>query len=159
MTHRMYGMKSGGARNGDLSLCAQGFFVFFLLYGSVPTASNSDGTIHIDTPYSRLLGKPPIMIASMTPSTVKAGFVSAILSAGFNVELAGDGHYSPDAIRAKVAKIQSQIPAGVGITPNSLYINPVALVTGDEQGGCRSRASVSLWAFQAPRKLLRSLMG
>jgi hypothetical protein len=64
------------------------------------------------------------MVAGMTPSTVKAGFVSAILSAGFHVELAGGGHYSPDAIRAKVAEIQSQIPAGVGITLNSLYINP-----------------------------------
>jgi fatty acid synthase subunit alpha len=51
----------------------------------------------------------------MMPSTVKAGFVSAILSTGFHVEL---------AIRAKVAEIQSQIPAGVSITLNSLYINP-----------------------------------
>jgi fatty acid synthase subunit beta len=32
--------------------------------------------------------------------------------------------FSPDAIHAKVAEIQSQIPAGVGITLNSLYINP-----------------------------------
>jgi len=84
----------------------------------------SDGTIHIDTPYSRLLGKPPIMVAGMTPSTVKGGFVSAILSAGFHVELAGGGHYSPAALRAKVAEIQSKIPPGVGITLNSLYLNP-----------------------------------
>ena len=63
------------------------------------------------------------MVAGMTPSTVKAGFVSAILLAGFHVELAGGGHYSPDAIRAKVAEIQSQIPAGIGINLNSLYIN------------------------------------
>jgi fatty acid synthase subunit alpha, fungi type len=98
-----------------------------MLYGIVLMVFNSDGTIHIDTPYSRLLGKPnppPIMVAGMTPSTAKAGFVSAILSAGFHVELAGGGHYSPDAIRTKVAEIQSQIPAGVGITFNSLYINP-----------------------------------
>jgi fatty acid synthase subunit alpha len=88
---------------------------FFLLYGIVLTTSNSDGTIHIDTPYPRLLGKPPIMVAGMTPSTVRAGFVSAIISTGFHVEL---------AIRAKVAEIQSQIPAGVSITLNSLYINP-----------------------------------
>jgi fatty acid synthase subunit alpha len=85
---------------------------------------SSDGTIHIDTPYSRLLGKPPIMVAGMTPSTVKGGFVSAILSAGFHVELAGGGHYSPEALRAKVTEIQSKIPPGVGITLNSLYINP-----------------------------------
>ncbi|KAI0077780.1 fatty acid synthase [Panus rudis PR-1116 ss-1] len=84
----------------------------------------SDGTLHLDTPFSRLLGKPPIMVAGMTPSTVKAGFVSAVLNAGFHIELAGGGHYNAAALRAKVAEIQSKIPPGVGITLNSLYINP-----------------------------------
>ncbi|KZP00458.1 fatty acid synthase [Calocera viscosa TUFC12733] len=82
-----------------------------------------DGRIQIDTPFSRLLGKPPIMVAGMTPTTVKAGFVSAVLRAGYHVELAGGGHYNPAALRAKVADIQSQIPAGVGLTLNALYIN------------------------------------
>ncbi|TFK75163.1 fatty acid synthase [Pluteus cervinus] len=84
----------------------------------------SDGTIHLDTPFSRLLGKPPLMVAGMTPSTVKAGFVSAILDAGYHVELAGGGHYNAAALRAKVAEIQEKIPAGVGLTLNALYINP-----------------------------------
>jgi len=60
----------------------------------------------------------------MTPSTVKAGFVSAVLSAGYHIELAGGGHYNPAALRSKVAEIQANIPAGVGITLNALYINP-----------------------------------
>ncbi|KAI0950742.1 hypothetical protein AcW1_007973 [Taiwanofungus camphoratus] len=84
----------------------------------------SDGTVHIDTPFSRLLGKPPIMVAGMTPTTVKAGFVSAVLNAGYHVELAGGGHYNAAALRAKVAEIQGNIPPGVGMTLNSLYINP-----------------------------------
>ncbi|KZS94178.1 fatty acid synthase [Sistotremastrum niveocremeum HHB9708] len=84
----------------------------------------SDGKVHIDTPFSQLLGKPPIMVAGMTPSTVQAGFVSAVLSAGYHIELAGGGHYNPAALRSKVAAIQTKIPAGVGLTLNSLYINP-----------------------------------
>jgi len=64
------------------------------------------------------------MVAGMTPTTVKAGFVSAVLDAGFHIELAGGGHYNAAAVRAKIAEIQSNIPAGVGITLNSLYINP-----------------------------------
>ncbi|KAI6024835.1 hypothetical protein BKA83DRAFT_685883 [Pisolithus microcarpus] len=84
----------------------------------------SDGTVHLDTRFSRLLGKPPIMVAGMTPTTVKAGFVSAVLSAGYHIELAGGGHYNAAALRTKVAEIQSKIPEGVGITLNSLYINP-----------------------------------
>jgi hypothetical protein len=86
--------------------------------------AHSDGTMYIDTPFSRLLGKPPIMVAGMTPTTVKGGFVSAILDAGYHVELAGGGHYNATALRTKVAEITSKIPAGVGITLNSLYINP-----------------------------------
>ncbi|KAJ7060332.1 hypothetical protein C8F01DRAFT_1220130 [Mycena amicta] len=70
------------------------------------------------------LGKPPIMVAGMTPSTVKAGFVSAVLDAGYHIELAGGGHYNAAALRSKVAEIQAAIPAGVGITLNTLYINP-----------------------------------
>lgn len=64
------------------------------------------------------------MVAGMTPSTVKAGFVSAVLNAGYHVELAGGGHYNAAALRSKVAEIQAKIPAGVGLTLNALYINP-----------------------------------
>jgi fatty acid synthase subunit beta len=74
----------------------------------------SDGKIQIDSPFSRLLVKPPVMVAGMTPSTVKAGFVSAILSAGYRVEHAGGGHYDAAVVRAKVAEIQLLIPPGVG---------------------------------------------
>ena len=84
----------------------------------------SDGEIHIDTLYSRLLGKPPIMVTGMTPSTVKAGFVSTVLDAGYHIELAGGGHYNAAALHSKVADIQKWIPPSVGITLNSLYINP-----------------------------------
>ena len=63
------------------------------------------------------------MVAGMTPTTVKGGFVSAVLSAGYHIELAGGGHYNAKALRAKVAEIRSKIPAGLGITLNALYIN------------------------------------
>lgn len=41
----------------------------------------------------------------MTPTTVKAGFISAIFSTSYNVELAGGGHYNAAALRSKVAEI------------------------------------------------------
>ena len=59
----------------------------------------SDGKIYLDTHFSRLLGKPPIMVAGMTPSTVKAGFVSAVLDVGFYIKLVGGGHYNAAALR------------------------------------------------------------
>ncbi|KAJ3540249.1 hypothetical protein NM688_g6254 [Phlebia brevispora] len=85
----------------------------------------SDGTLHIDTPFSRLLGKPPLMVAGMTPSTVQAGFVSAVLNAGFHIELAGGGQFAPFVLRDRVAELRKKIPPGVGLTLNSIYINPM----------------------------------
>ena len=64
------------------------------------------------------------MVAGMMPSTVKAGFVSAVLDASYHIELAGGGHYNAAALCPKIAESQKLIPAGVGITLNSLYINP-----------------------------------
>ena len=60
------------------------------------------------------------MVAGMTPSTVKAGFVSAVLDAGYHIELAGGGHYNATALRSKVAEIQKHIPAG-GIEEHSQF--------------------------------------
>jgi fatty acid synthase subunit alpha len=42
----------------------------------------SDGNIHIDTAFSRLLGKAPNMVAGMTPTTVEVGFVSRCFRGG-----------------------------------------------------------------------------
>jgi fatty acid synthase subunit alpha len=63
------------------------------------------------------------MVAGMTPTTVKAAFVSAVLNAGYHVELAGGGHHDPAALQAKLTEVQTNIPPGIGITLNSLYIN------------------------------------
>jgi len=61
------------------------------------------------------------MVAGVTPTTVKAGFVLDVLEAGYHVELAGGGHYSPAAPRAKVAEIQGKISPGMGLTLNSIH--------------------------------------
>lgn len=63
-------------------------------------------------------------VTHRTPTTVKAGFVSACLKAGYHVELAGGGHYNEKAVRAKVSEIQKLVgKPGVGVTLNALYIN------------------------------------
>ncbi|KAH9916153.1 uncharacterized protein B0H18DRAFT_1139683 [Fomitopsis serialis] len=76
-----------------------------------------DGKTHFDTPFSRLLGKPPNLVARMVSSAPpwRLGITSSLLAGG---------HYNAAALRTKVAEIQGKIPAGVGITLNSLYINP-----------------------------------
>jgi hypothetical protein len=156
-------MRTGGTRSGQPDLFALGVsFIFRRLHTMTNLAfSYSDGTMFIDMPFSRLLGKPPIMVAGMSPTTVKGGFASAVLDAGYHIELAGGGHYNAAALRLKVAEITSKIPAGVGLTLNSLYI--IANLDSSFPCGrkCARRAYLSrdsalLQVFLVPIKLLRS---
>eukprot|EP01135_Chromosphaera_perkinsii_P010233 Nk52_evm6s2062 gene=Nk52_evmTU6s2062 len=83
----------------------------------------STGKVYVDTRMTRLLGKPHVMVAGMTPTTVSGHFVSACMNAGYHVELAGGGHYNEKALRSKVAEIMENVPAGEGITLNILFLN------------------------------------
>ncbi|KAJ2358459.1 fatty acid synthase alpha subunit Lsd1 [Coemansia sp. RSA 2618] len=81
-------------------------------------------SLHIETPMSRLLGRPPVMVAGMTPSTVGAEFVSAVINAGYHIELSGGGHFSEPMLRDKADAILKLVDPGSSITVNSIYINP-----------------------------------
>ncbi|KAJ1823653.1 fatty acid synthase alpha subunit Lsd1, partial [Coemansia sp. RSA 2599] len=83
-----------------------------------------DGQLHIETRMTRVLGKPPLMVAGMTPSTVGEEFVSAVMRAGYHIELSGGGHFSEEMLRDKVDKILTRVGPGHGITINSIYVNP-----------------------------------
>ncbi|KAJ2740217.1 fatty acid synthase alpha subunit Lsd1, partial [Coemansia sp. BCRC 34301] len=83
-----------------------------------------DGKLQIDTSMSRLLGRPPVMVAGMTPCTISEVFVSAVMRAGYHIELSGGGHFSEPMLRDKVDKILSLAGDGHGITVNSIYVNP-----------------------------------
>lgn len=84
----------------------------------------SQGRVYVDTRFSRLIAKPPVMVAGMTPCTVSWEFVAATMNAGYHIELAGGGYYSPTAMTAAVKRIQDATIPGSGITPNIIYINP-----------------------------------
>lgn len=97
---------------------------WFSKFGPKLVKTRHDGKIHLDTPMSRLLSKPPLMVPGMTPSTVGAGFNAAVANAGYHIELAGGGHYNPKALRSKVNDIISRFETpGIGLTLNALYIN------------------------------------
>lgn len=81
------------------------------------------GEIKIDTPMSRMLGKPPVCVGGMTPSTVQAGINAAVMNAGYHIELAGGGQIRPNILRSRVEEIQDMTEAGQPLTLNCLYIN------------------------------------
>ncbi|OMH79030.1 Fatty acid synthase subunit beta, partial [Zancudomyces culisetae] len=81
------------------------------------------GSLMLDTRMTRLLGKPHIMVAGMTPSTIGSDFVSSVLNSGYHIELAGGGHYSEASLREEVEKIRRNIGPGDGITVNVIFLN------------------------------------
>ena len=88
--------------------------------------SNS-GEPMLDTKLSRLLGTPPVMVAGMTPTTVPWDFVSAIMNAGYHVELAGGGYLNAETMSAAIRKVVESVPPGRGVTCNLIYVSPQAM--------------------------------
>eukprot|EP01134_Creolimax_fragrantissima_P001062 CFRG1062T1 len=78
---------------------------------------------HIQTRMSTLLGKPPIMVAGMTPTTVNEHFISAIINAGYHCELAGGGHYNEKSLRDTIDNILKNTTPGSSVTVNVLFLN------------------------------------
>ncbi|VDC02308.1 unnamed protein product [Peniophora sp. CBMAI 1063] len=87
----------------------------------------------------------------------------SVLLAGNHMELAGAGHYSPAALRAKDTEIQSKTSTSVGITLDTLYINlrqvgfQSPLRQEMRKEGLRLKVSASLPVSRPSRKLWGSL--
>eukprot|EP01114_Cavostelium_apophysatum_P006579 TRINITY_DN1795_c0_g1_i2.p1 TRINITY_DN1795_c0_g1~~TRINITY_DN1795_c0_g1_i2.p1 ORF type:complete len:3793 (+),score=1033.24 TRINITY_DN1795_c0_g1_i2:910-11379(+) len=83
----------------------------------------SDGNLHVDTKFSRVTGKPPLMVAGMTPTTANEQIVIAFTNAGFHGEFAGGGQANPEMFKQRITNIFNKILPGEGINVNSLYLN------------------------------------
>ncbi|ORX48172.1 fatty acid synthase [Piromyces finnis] len=85
--------------------------------------SSCNGKIYVETRFSRLIGKPPLMVGGMTPTTANENLVGACINAGYHIELAGGGQHSTQMIRDRIKKIMSKVPSGEGITMNIMFLN------------------------------------
>ncbi len=99
------------------------------------SSSGGGGKFLLVNKWTEMVGRPPVMVAGMTPSTVGEVFVSAIASAGYVVELAGGGQISESMFRERIVSLTGRLPPGHGITVNLLFLNP------------------RLWAFQFPMSI------
>ncbi|CEM29078.1 unnamed protein product [Vitrella brassicaformis CCMP3155] len=82
------------------------------------------GRPYVDTKFRRLLGRPPVMVAGMTPTTVKPRIVKAALKAGFHAEIAGGGQHTPEIFKKTVNDVVQSIADGEGVWLNLLFLNP-----------------------------------
>lgn len=86
--------------------------------------TDASGRTIVNTKMSRLLGTPPLMVAGMTPTTVRPDFVAAVINAGYHVELAAGGYPEEGGFVEAIHTIEQLIPAGKGITINVIYSAP-----------------------------------
>ncbi|ODQ82934.1 hypothetical protein BABINDRAFT_78539 [Babjeviella inositovora NRRL Y-12698] len=90
----------------------------------------SAGKVYVDTKFSQLLGRAPLMVPGMTPTTVSPDFVAATLNAGYHIEIAGGGYFTSGHMTKALEEVASQIPPGAGIGINMIYVNPRMLQWG-----------------------------
>ncbi|OQS01704.1 fatty acid synthase subunit alpha [Achlya hypogyna] len=97
-------------------------------------STNHDGKRTLHNKYTERLGRQPIWIGGMTPTTSYNGvpLVAAALEAGYIGELACGGLPRPSIFDTKVNDLVSRLTPGNGIYLNLLYLN------------------AKQWAFQFP---------
>lgn len=88
---------------------------------------NKTGKIFVDTKFSKLLGRAPLLVPGMTPTTVSPDFVAATINAGYQIELAGGGYFSAQGMTDAIDSVISQIKKGYSLSLNLIYVNPFML--------------------------------
>ena len=83
-----------------------------------------DGRKVIDTAFTRLTGRSPMLLAGMTPTTVDPAIVAAAANAGHWAELAGGGQVTEDIFAGNVAKLTDLLEPGRQAQFNALFLDP-----------------------------------
>ena len=108
-----------------------------------------DGRRHLDGRYTRMTGRPPVILAGMTPTTSDAPIVAAAANAGYTAELAGGGQPDRWTFERRIAELRERLQPGREVVFNTLLLDRhlwelhVArdrLVVAARRGGRRSPA-------------------
>ncbi|WP_051706021.1 type I polyketide synthase [Nocardioides aequoreus] len=83
-----------------------------------------DGTPVVDTAFTRLTGKSPILLAGMTPTTVDPAIVAAAANRGHWAELAGGGQVTEQIFADNVARLGELLDEGATAQFNTLFLDP-----------------------------------
>ncbi|WP_378738234.1 fatty acid synthase subunit beta domain-containing protein [Nocardia brasiliensis] len=83
-----------------------------------------NGRIVVETAFTRLTGRSPILLAGMTPTTVDAKIVAAAANAGHWAELAGGGQVTEQIFADRVAELKTLLQPGRAVQFNSLFLDP-----------------------------------
>ncbi|OKL47046.1 type I polyketide synthase [Boudabousia liubingyangii] len=82
-----------------------------------------DGSVRVETAFTRLTGNSPVLLAGMTPTTVDAEIVAAAANAGYWAEMAGGGQYSPEVFNHNLKNLTAQLEPGRCAQFNSMFFD------------------------------------
>ena len=77
----------------------------------------------LDTAFSRLTGRSPVMLGGMTPTTVDPEIVAAAANAGHWVELAGGGQSTEEILTSHIAGLKEQLEPGRAAQFNAMFLD------------------------------------
>ncbi|MDL9944630.1 DUF1729 domain-containing protein [Gordonia sp. ABSL11-1] len=83
-----------------------------------------DGRRVVDTAFTRLTGRSPMLLAGMTPTTVDPAIVAAAANAGHWAELAGGGQVTEQIFADNVDKLTELLDDGRQAQFNALFLDP-----------------------------------
>ncbi|WP_305091979.1 type I polyketide synthase [Prescottella sp. R16] len=83
-----------------------------------------NGRVAVETAFTRLTGRSPILLAGMTPTTVDPAIVAAAANAGHWAELAGGGQVTEAIFAENVEGLKSLLEPGRAVQFNSMFLDP-----------------------------------
>ncbi|MBW3092621.1 DUF1729 domain-containing protein [Bifidobacterium sp. 82T10] len=75
------------------------------------------------TKFSKLTGKPPVLLPGMTPTTVDPEIVAAAANAGYWAELAGGGQVTAEVFDRHVARLEELLEEGRTVEFNAMFMD------------------------------------
>lgn len=84
---------------------------------------DSNGNEYVTTAFTRLTGKPPVLLAGMTPTTVEPEIVVAAANAGYWAELAGGGQVTAEVFDEHIAQLDEILQEGRSIEFNAMFMD------------------------------------
>ncbi|WP_182050394.1 type I polyketide synthase [Changpingibacter yushuensis] len=88
-----------------------------------PSLATIDGKKVVETAFTRLTGRSPIILGGMTPTTVDPEIVAAAANAGHWVELGGGGQVTEDVLEGNLYELKKQLAPGRTAQFNAMFLD------------------------------------
>ncbi|MDU5959687.1 MAG: DUF1729 domain-containing protein, partial [Bifidobacterium breve] len=90
---------------------------------ALSTLESTPAGAKLVTKFSKLTGKPPVLLPGMTPTTVEPEIVAAAANAGYWAELAGGGQVTAEVFDRHIAALEDELEEGRTVEFNAMFMD------------------------------------